>query len=271
MGEYSELSKKLAGYVYGDLDPGEAAQIQGEISQDKDLADSYRLNVKVRDYLKAKLQLEEMRNDPDLEQAMLWADLTVVPDQNPVTGTRIRQSSGPGRHKLRKPLWIASAVAASIVLMLCLKTLMQQEPGKLYYSYYQPFEASNFTRRGDAEEAYRNVTDAINTYLSGDYAETVRLFGQISSDPGLMPEVYFFRGLSYLGLGMFENAETELQSCIIDGTRYRPEALWYLSLCKLRMEKYDEAGDLLVELEYYAGMYGELARDLGRKISRIRK
>jgi len=251
----------------------------------------------VRDYLKAKVQLEEMRNDPGLEEAVRLAEYAMEPadgsNADKGSGSASRQTVmrslkepgpgslptgrlpikgiGSGMHSWRRPLLFAAALAASLAVVLCIRAWMPQDPGKLYYSYYLPFEASDFTRRGDVEEKYRDVSDAIRSYLSGDYHETIRSFGRLSSEPGLMPEVFLFRGLSYMGLGLFENAETELQNCLDDGTRYRPEALWYLSLCKLRLEKYEEAGKLLVDLEYYSGMVGENARELGEKIRRIRK
>lgn len=281
MGAYSERSAQLAGYLYGDLEPNEMEQIEREISRDPELAGSYRINVKVRDYLKAKVQLEEMRGDPGLEKAMRWAGQSAGSEDANRDRGRSLMGSGPRLSGIRgagarirdwrRPLYVAAALAAALALVLCLRAWMPQDPGKLYYSYYQPFEASDFTRRGDAEEKYRDVSDAIRSYLSGNYPETIRLFDHLASNPGLMPEVTLFRGLSYMGLGMFERAEIELERCLADGTRYRPEAMWYLALCKIRLEKYDQAGTLLGQLEYYAGMVGEDARELGGKIRRIRK
>ena len=58
---------------------------------------------------------------------------------------------------------------------------------------------------------------------------------------------------------------------IVDGnTRYLPEAMWYLSLCYLKVSEVEKAAALLGQLESYDGMYKEDAQTLLKKLRRFK-
>ena len=55
---------RLTNYIYNDLDPEEIVKIEQELCEDPELSESYRMNVKDKNNMKAKIQLEEMKSDP---------------------------------------------------------------------------------------------------------------------------------------------------------------------------------------------------------------
>ena len=68
-------NRRLADYIYNDLSPEEQVEFEMELSNDPELSEYYELNTQVKEYLQTKIQLEEMRSDPMLEDAEKLADL----------------------------------------------------------------------------------------------------------------------------------------------------------------------------------------------------
>ena len=54
------------------------------------------------------------------------------------------------------------------------------------------------------------------------------------------------------------------------GSRYQPEALWYLGLCHLKTGAFEKANTVLGELEHYDGLYQEDAQLLRKKLRRLK-
>jgi hypothetical protein len=260
-------NRKLADYIYNDLDRESVAEIEREISSDPELSESYQLNLQVKEYLKAKLQLQEMQSDPMLEDAEKLADMafdTEIPDQSkhasvPVSrnGRRIRQ------------LTFAIALAASVALLLSLLRPFNVDQNRLYDRYYAPLEASDYSQRGSSDEQLSAVARGINLYLEGEYAQSILELNTISFDPAFRAEVEFFSALSYMGLNQYKDAQSLFESLLPEENRYQLETLWYASLSYLKTGESARALSLLEQLEQYDGLYQKGAQRLRRKLVRI--
>ena len=139
---------------------------------------------------------------------------------------------------------------------------------RLFDHYYAPFEASDNSQRGE-NELYRNVAAGINSYVEGNYNQSIGQFSKLSSDPALQSEVHLYSALSYLGLGEYRSAQEILQSSLEGGTRYQAETLWYLSLCHMKNGEIDQANAVLSRLEMYDGLYKKDAQNLRKKLRRF--
>jgi hypothetical protein len=95
MEEKIDRYRKLADYIYDDLSVEEAGVIEKEISTDPQWSDSYQRNRQVKDFLQAKIQLEDMRSDPLLEEAQKLAEMAFDPD----TAAAVKSSSIPSAPK----------------------------------------------------------------------------------------------------------------------------------------------------------------------------
>ena len=261
-------NRRLADYLYNDLSPEELVEFEGEISADPELSEAYELNKQVKDYLQTKIQLEEMRSDPMLEDAENLANMAfdmVSDDKEQHQAIPIDRK----RSRIRS-LTFAAAIAASVAILITLgiPSLMNQD--QLYDRYYEPLEASDYSQRGEPNVEYGSIALGINSYLDRNYGQSIELFSQLDSDPTFQSEVQFFSALSHLGLGQFENAQKQFESLINSDSRYHLETLWYLSLCCIKAGEFDEADTYLGQLENYDGMYQMDARSLRKKLRRLK-
>ena len=264
-----DRNRRLADYIYNDLDPEEIVEMDGEISKDPLLSESYRLNMQVKDYLQAKLQLEDMKRDPQLEDAEKLADMAFNFDSH---SEQILASIPPNHRRKRiRNMAFATAIVASAILIISVGVIPRSnDQNRLFTRYYEPIEASDYRQRGLLNEKYDDVAEGINHYMEGNYDQAIRQFNELASDPVIRPEVEFFTGLSYLGLGQFQSAKNILEMIIDGNTKYLPEAMWYLCLCYLKTGEDEKSVALLGQLKSYDGMYKEDAQSLLKKLRRAR-
>ncbi len=265
-----DINKRLADYIYKDLTPEEMYVIEREIQKDPDFFDAYQLNKKVTDYLKAKIQLEEMKSDPLLEEAEALADLAFEMDSAEEDLQPILPGGKRKRNRIRK-ITVAVAIAASVALLLTFGILPSQlDQGQLFDQYYSPLEASDYSQRGQSNVLYNDLALGINYYMDGDYQRSIEKFSELAPAPEVQSEVRFFTALSYLGLEQYQASQTILEFGLGADSRYQAEILWYLSLCYLKTGEPDKAKALLMKLELYDGLYKKDAQTLIRKLRRFK-
>jgi len=259
---------RLADYLYNDLEPDDPLEFEREISGNPELSDACHFNVKVRDYLKAKIQLEEVRSDPLLGEAERLAELAFDTDSLSKESENLRSSFNT---VFRKKLRYIPAVAAVIVFFLVIRLFVPvTNPDTLFQDYYEPLPAADYLQRGEINVIFPNLSEGISLYNQGAYEQSIQILTQVESVQGGLPEVDLFRGLSYIGLEQFGTAKGILADYIENNTRYLPEAIWYLSLCYLKTGEYAKSRALLTRLEAYDGMYMEDAQALERKLRRMK-
>ncbi|MDF1575094.1 MAG: hypothetical protein P1P86_07885 [Bacteroidales bacterium] len=263
-----DRNRSLADYIYNDLSPEQTVEMEMEIAVDPELRESYELHRQVKEYLQTKLQLEEMRSDPRLEDVEKLADLAFASESREPSERMLE----PAGKKIRfRRITAAAAIAATVALLFTFGIL---PPGvdqdRLFDRYYAPLEASDFTQRGESGEMFREVALGINHYLDGNYQQSIDQLDGLASDPALESEVSFFSALSCLGLGQYEQAQSLLAPLVDSQIRYQAESLWYLSLCCLKTGEYEKTGSLLGQLERYDGMYKQDAQGLRKKLRRFK-
>jgi len=263
-----DINRMLADYIYNDLGQEDIMAIEREISNDPVLSESYQLNMQVKEYLKAKLQLEEMRSDPQLGEAERLAGMAFD------TGSHFKEEevpdSGGSRRKRIRRLTIAAAVAATVALVVSIGIIpLTTSQDKLFDRYYEPFNASANSQRGVSSDIYRDIASGINDYMDGQYSQSIDRFNEMTAVPDIQPEVQLFTALSYMGLGQYRDAQNILESVVNSNNRYQPESIWYLGLCYLKTGEFEKAGTLLAQLENYDGLYKRNARSLRKRLRRF--
>lgn len=264
-----ENSRRLADYIYNDLSPEEMVEFEREISMDPVLSERYELNKQVKDYLQAKIQLEEMRSDPMLEDAEKLANMTFDMVSGEEEQHREAIPVDRKRNKIRR-LTFAVAIAAGVAILLTLGIPSFINQDQLFDRYYEPLAASDYSQRGESNVAYGSIAMGINSYLDGNYAQSIEQFSQLDADPVFQTEVLFFSALSQLGLGQYENARKLFESLINSDSRYHLETLWYLSLSCMKAGEIDAAYSYLGQLEKYEGMYQSDAQSLRKRLRRFK-
>ena len=267
MKRYLDRNRRLADYIYNDMDPEEMVMIESDLQNDAEFSESYLLNREVKDYLQAKLQLEEMRSDPQLEDAEKLADMAFGTESSE---EEAQLTIPTGRRNRMRTISFAAAIAATATIIIAVgivPALTNQD--RLFDRYYEPIAASDFTQRGESNEIYRDIALGINDYLDGNYRQSIDQFGDLAFDPAIQSEVQFFTALSHLGLGQFQDAQNILKPLVDSDMRYQAEVLWYLSLCYLKTGASVDANTHLEQLENYDGMYKKDAQSLRKKLRRF--
>jgi tetratricopeptide (TPR) repeat protein len=268
MNRDSNIDIKLANYLYNDMDPEEIIEFEEEMSENPELLESFRMNTKVKEYLEAKVQLEEMKADPSFEEAERLADLAFT-DQT--AEPEIQRKSHTVSGTSRRRYIFLSAVAATIALVVLIRILNPfANTDRLYQAYYTPMDAPDFNQRGEHNDLYQYISDGIVSYNQGDYEKSVLVFNQLNDRGVHHPEVQLFRGLSNIGLEQYAVAREILQQYIESNSRYIPEATWYLGLCCLKTGDIEMARLLFDNLDAYEGLYKEDAQLLVRKLRRVK-
>lgn len=264
-----DSNRRLADYIYKDLSPEEMVEFETEISGDPLLSESYELNMQVKNYLQAKVQLEEMRSDPMLENAEKLADMAFDLESHDEKKHKLIPTR-PKKNRTRN-MAIATAIAASVTIIIAVGILpSNMDPDRLFEQYYEPFGASDFSQRGEVNEVYGDIAQGINYYMDGNYNQSIGQFVELSSDPTIQSEVHYFTALSYMGLGQYPDAQSMLESVVGNENRYQTETLWYLSLCYLKTGESGKANTLLGQLVQYDGLYQKDAQTLLKKLRRFK-
>lgn len=261
-----DRNRMLADYLYNDLDPEEREILEMKIQENPELYESYHLNKDVKDYLQAKIQLEEMRSDPQLADAEKLADMAFDPES---INEEVQVTIPTVKSNRISKITFALAIAASVAIVISVGLVSTVDPDRIFDKYYGPIEASDYSQRGGANEMYGDIATGINSYLDGEYQQSIELFDEISSKPAVYSEAQFFTALSYLGLGEYQNAQSAFESLLEGNVRYQAEIHWYLSLCCLKTGAFETANLHLAQLEKYDGMYKQDAQALLKKLRRF--
>ncbi len=59
MSKIDQYSRRIASYIYGDMEPGENAEFEKDLLTDEELAKEYRMQSTAVDFLKSKVVLED--------------------------------------------------------------------------------------------------------------------------------------------------------------------------------------------------------------------
>lgn len=266
MAKLEQYSRKIANYIFEDMEPEERIQFEAELKSNEELAQEYRRQVNAAKYLKTKAQVEEVVNDPDfaeaerqVEEFFREKDAANAANEKPTT----KPSANRSLKRILYPLLAAAAIFTGIMLVL-------NVPGdpieRIFNQYYQPLEDGRLISRGQTSGLSVNFEEALNLYFEEDYSQSASLFSELSQSDPNQPEYSLFEGLSILGAGEYSKAAAVFDSYLSRYDIFLPEAQWYLSLCYVKLEQSEKAKDLLNELSSLDGKYGVDSKKLLKKL-----
>ena len=160
------------------------------------------------------------------------------------------------------------AAAALIGAFILIRTLLPSaDPGKIFNSYYKPFEAISPVTRGVNTNNPDSYSSAIRSYKTGNYTEAAILFAGVSAEDPSYSSSHFFMGLSHLALNNYNQAIALLSERSVISGEYGKEARWYLGLAYLKTSDKKKASECFEYLSASDGFY----RERSEKILRLLK
>jgi len=266
MSSIEKYSDRIANYVYNDMSLLERKQFEEDLIRDNELAEEYKRQVHMVDYLKSRSALEEMTSATDLDEAR-----RVVDDFYNSSG-ELSQESRPQplkSKKVRRMLYPIIGVAAIFIGLLIYKiSFLDPLNERLYNRNYKPLEASSFVYRGDQDQFDLMLKEGVSFYLQGSNRESNVLFKELFQGYPDNPEVSLYYGLSSLALEEYEEAIKLFELHIENNAKYTTEAKWYIGLCHVKLDNIAEARFYFEDLSQIGGYYGKKSLEILKKLDR---
>lgn len=237
-------------YLQGELKGEALANFEQQMQVDEEL----------REEVQAQREVHELLGDTEL--AALDEKLTAIRGEFEAAEIKTDKPEAVKEVKLNpyRRLWLVAAAVLTLAIAYLGFFREQNLTGpELFTAYYEPYPADVISRANPEDVTI--VEKAILLYAEENYAEAEFLLGVIL-DPDT--RVYFYHGLCLLNQGEDEPALEKLtMAAIDDNSVYQMPAKWYAALLLLRLDKPDEARELLTLISQSAsGKYQNLADEL---------
>jgi tetratricopeptide (TPR) repeat protein len=253
MNEDEAFYEQIENYLAGNISPQEKARFEEQIRLDAHLAQEVEALRTARFVLKTGALLdikEQLRGySKELEKGDKKKGKVVFPHP-----------------------WVW-AVAASVVLAVGLFLWIGKgnTNEQLFAEYYRPYP--NFVapvKMGEQDYSYSDTTKrkAFFAYDQGSYKDAIPLFKQCLVDQNDSVVTYYL-GNAYLGANLPKEAsETYLPLLQLEGKGFLffIQTQWYLSLCYLKMNRLQEARQILETIRSSKNEYSERADQLLMKL-----
>ena len=163
--------------------------------------------------------------------------------------------------------YISLSAAAVIGTFIVIKTLLpSSDPGKLYSSYYKPFDVISSVTRDGAAVKQDGYSAAIEQYRLGDYQTAAAGFSNVLRNDTSATAACFFMGITQVASGNYNQAVNLLGTVAGRQGEYYKEALWYLGLASLKTGEKERAVKCFDLLAKSSGFYSERSAEILRRL-----
>ncbi|MCX6256219.1 MAG: tetratricopeptide repeat protein [Bacteroidia bacterium] len=199
---------------------------------------------KIRDFITSSLQSE--KSEPEI---------------------RMKYKDGKGLKRSLMVRYISLSAAAVIGVLIILRTLLpSSDPEKLYNSYYIPFNVLSPVTRSVTTNEPESYSSAVEKYKSGNYQTAAIGFSDAILKDTSVIAPRFFKGISELAMGNYDQAVNLLGTVAGRSGEYRKEAEWYLGLAYLKTGDKEKAAKCFEKLAQSPGFYSERAAKILRRL-----
>ncbi|WP_163717942.1 tetratricopeptide repeat protein [Mangrovibacterium lignilyticum] len=228
----------------------------------------------------------ELSNNPDLVAELeLFKEIDSALEEKDVMGLRDkldRISKDIIKEKRKERSFIAripnsriavATIAASLILLISITSLLSRHQvaneRELYSEFFRPYEATGIFRSNNSNLDSK-ISIALHKYNEANYAEAVQLFNEVLQSDSSNPVGNFYQGMSYQGLGEFNQAISSYNEVIkAKNNLFMEQAEWYTALCYLQNDNRRKAFKQLQRIAENNGYYSEKASAVLRKITDI--
>lgn len=249
---HSRTVQEIDSYLNDELDDFSLSHFEEELLCNSGLASELNFHKEV-DMAAAEADIMSLR-----------ASLKNIADEEKQRNIDTLGVTSPKRKNL---FWYA--VASSIVLMLAFSFLLKQKTytnQQLYTTYYQPYKSGANVSRSALNSA-NEMNTALREIDKGDYSKALKMLGSIPIIEKDRFSIDFYSGLSYQGLGEYNNAIKSFGKVIQHGDNLLVEqSEWYIGLCYLRIEEREKAVKQFKYIVSRNGFYREKSSKLLKQI-----
>jgi tetratricopeptide (TPR) repeat protein len=243
-------------------------KISDELKYIRQEIDDKNLNLITSEWVKEWHEKKQKigEKDPKTEEIRNFITEAInSPASKPLDNTLDGHRKGYSRRLFVR--YISLSAAALIGVFLLIRTLLpSSDPGNLFKTYYEPFEAVSPVTRSINNNGADIYSSAINSYKTGDYQGAVAGFDIVISKEPLSGEARFLLGLSHLALSNYNSAISELSKVANASGEYGKEARWYLGLSYLKSGDSQKAREYFESLAGSDGYYRERSEKILRRL-----
>lgn len=159
------------------------------------------------------------------------------------------------------------SAAALIATFIVIRTLLpSSDPGKIFNSYYKPFDAISPVTRSIGNNESEKYSSAIESYKTGNFQQAAIGFAELLEKEKYVVSSQFFLGLSQLALNNNEQAINLLAGVANERGEYGKEARWYLGMAYLKNAEKQKAAECFRSLSGMDGYYKSRAEKILRRL-----
>ncbi|MEN8121880.1 MAG: tetratricopeptide repeat protein [Bacteroidota bacterium] len=133
---------------------------------------------------------------------------------------------------------------------------------ELFVNFYHPYTLVSDQTRSSTKELIGQYEVASSYYINENYSEAALIFKKALDSNIEQVDIRFLYAISLVELKNYEEAILEFDTIISIHDSYNLESKWYLSLCYLKLDRINEAQELLIELSEKRSFYQSSAQDI---------
>lgn len=144
--------------------------------------------------------------------------------------------------------WMAAAAIILLVAVPALLLFRSNDDEKLAAAYFQPDPGLPTAMSAAANYAFgRGMVD----YKTGNYKAAIEAWRPLIPNDPANDTLHYFSGVAFLALEKADSAAYHLRLAADNtSSTFRPDAIWYLALCQLRLGNKNEAKALLQQTDH---------------------
>ncbi|MBT3243373.1 MAG: hypothetical protein HN352_09485 [Bacteroidetes bacterium] len=174
------------------------------------------------------------------------------------------------RYRSRRIYFVSGiAIAASLIgiILLNLNGRNALSGMDLFDKYYETYIYQT-EYRADSSVVYPYLV-TIQLYQNGDSDHALPSITQLCQEFPDNPDYHLLRSLIHIELQEYKEAENALKTVISQGGSYKTSGLWYLGLCKIANEEYQEAKELFMNFSPQDNEMSKKSRQIAKQLTRL--
>lgn len=239
--DYLQISR----YVEGDMNPEETLAFEKMLEQDESLKKETEFYKELNDTLRMKLHPDEQELEfkhtlDGLRSEFFKPTAKLIPLR-------------------KKVLWIASAAATIIIILMIWSPWSQPD----LYRQYASIEMGSAAVRGSLSDSL--LAKATIDFNNKDFASSIPYFEELVRLDSSNSQLRFYYGIALMETNAIERARSEFGRLVNGSSLYRHDAAFYMALSYLKEGRLDLCREWLGKIPSQARVYAK-ARSLLSKL-----